>query len=124
MALVFLQCTGKWPCESPRLNKLCGDNGVTYDSRCHMRRDECIYDIDITVTKGACTGELKCMNIMHIAMYVCMYVCMHFYVMYMDVFVCNVCMYVYMYICMHMYACIYVCMYVCVCTCIYECVIN
>lgn len=51
---IIAKCIGKWPCINPRLNKLCGDNGVTYDSRCHMRRDECVYEIDITVTKGAC----------------------------------------------------------------------
>ena len=73
--IIFLQCTGRWPCINPRLNKLCKDNGVTYDSRCHMRRDECIYEIDITVTKGACTGEL---NIMYVCMYAFVYnVCIH-----------------------------------------------
>lgn len=52
-----MQCMNKWSCENARLRNICVSDGHTYPTRCHMRRQECIYNVDLDVVhRGECMG--------------------------------------------------------------------
>lgn len=52
---IIIQCLKTWPCTNARQREICCSDGNSYPTRCHMRRQECLYNVDLDVLhRGPC----------------------------------------------------------------------
>lgn len=59
-------CVCPAPCQ-PIMRPVCGSDGKSYDSECHLQRESCLMDLSVTIKHaGPChpEGETKCSSVL------------------------------------------------------------